>query len=170
MILLGFDPGMDCGIAVIKREGPRPELLFTQRVLTIPKHGDDSVRYARICRELALVVDLYRPRLVVIEDQKGVQVGAMGRGEFNGNNTKASVVVGCAIGIATDWDVPVQFVGAMRAKIALLGPGHGHADKKAVQRGVRIIFGLKADLSEPESDAVAIALSGRMLIRLTPNE
>lgn len=158
----GFDPSIaSCGIAAVYRHPGRYELLAAKRVAT--KASDPlELRVAIIGKELGALIRAFHPEVVGIEEQRQAQRGGFERGEFNYDNTKTLIVMGAAIMCAVDFGARPLLLSPQRAKIAVLGKGAGHADKKFVQARVMAMTGATR-IPLDASDAVAIAIAAAQL-------
>ena len=178
-VVMAIDPGIrHVGVGIVARYGGRLDLVDSAHIDTEADEDIDDrerriwLRLARLCKE-------YRPGMVGYEDQRGVNVAArmnakrafaaMKRGEeapdlgFGGNNDPVFEVVGIAKAIAWSCGSQLFRYTAQQAKIAVLGKGNGHAEKKSVRDAVRRYFpgyetlmGRVIDLNE--SDAIAGAI------------
>lgn len=155
MIVLGVDPSITaCGLGVVDRATRAILLIETIRSDT---SESDEVRFRRIHARVCAAIRSTRARAVAVEEQRRVQAGAHGRGEFNANNSKVSIVVGIAMAAAWAHGFPVFMVTPQRAKIAVLGKGAGNADKSRVKAAVARMVGADGVFSADAADAVAIA-------------
>lgn len=161
MRIAGFDPGITSpGIALVTRLSVGYQL-DEHRVVRTKTKDHDLDRYHQIFRAVAEVLTKWHPVALVIEEQRGAQVGAFKSGQFNGDNSKTLIVVGAAMGAAFAYGVNVVMVRPQGAKIAVLGPKMGNADKKQVQAAVLAITG--AQVPQDAADAVALAIAGAQL-------
>lgn len=149
-IVLGIDPGtLVVGYGAVVAREPRPRLLAAgvlraQRASSVPE------RLGWIQREIAKILELVRPTVVVVEQafasrnpQSALRVGE-GRG----------VVLACASSFGA---AVVQYPPAV-AKRAVVG--NGCADKEQVGAMVREILGVsELPGSLDTSDALALALT-----------
>lgn len=161
MIVLGVDPSITaCGLGVVDRDSRKVLLLETVRSDT---SESDEARYRRIHARICAAIRSTRARAVAVEEQRRVQAGAHGRGEFNANNSKVSIVVGIAMAAAWAHGFPVFMVTPQRAKIAVLGKGAGNADKARVKAAIERMLGDGALFSRDAADAAAIACAPSIL-------
>jgi len=162
VIVLGADPSITAlGIGVVDRS--TREVLHLETVRSDTDEPDEA-RYLRIYRRLCSVIRAKRVVAVAVEEQRRVQVGAQKRREFNGNNSKVSIVVGLVMGAAWAHGLPVFVVTPQCAKNAVLGKGNGNAKKQQVKAAVRNMLGDDAGVfSADAADGVAIACAPSLL-------
>ena len=162
MIVLGVDPSITaCGICVVDRTTRSVLMLDTVRSDT---SETDEARYRRIYSRICGSIRKGRAVALAVEEQRRVQAGAHGRGEFNANNSKVSIVVGLAMAAAWAHGLPCFVVTPQRGKIAVLGKGHGNAKKDEVKRAVeRMKRASEATFSTDAADAVGIACAPSMI-------
>ena len=151
MRILGIDPGFDrLGIAVVEKErGERERVLFSACVTTSAK-DHFAKRLRSVVLEAARVMKEWKPDIVALEtlllakNQKTAMRVAETRG--------ALIYVAEGLGIPSKEYSPSQ--------IKLSAGGHGRADKKDVERMVRLLVSFpKEDVLDDEIDAVAVALT-----------
>lgn len=173
-VVLAIDPGLRfCGYGIIARAAGRLQHRASGHVET-PTDWDLERRQRFIWRALDRLIRQHNPALIAWEDQAGVsaaaresqkrQVEAAKRGRtvkafhFSADNDGVTEVVGIVKCLAFHYGIPLHKVQPRSAKVALLGPGHGSADKDDVRRAVRMIFRLH-DVSEHGADAVAVGVT-----------
>lgn len=160
-VAAGFDPGMSPGIAAVTRTANGYQLLHAGTLRTTASQPFEQ-RCAYIFRHLSLLLRTHSPSILAIEDQRGVQAGLRMRGadgrEVHAGSSKTLIMVGLAIGCAEAYGVPWCLVQPKRVKIAVLGKGHGSAEKKQVQAAIEAITGKR--VAQDAADASAIAIAG----------
>ncbi len=149
MFVLGVDPGLTrCGYGVVSRSGRHLEAVAAGVVRTDPA-DDPAVRLAELHREVAALVEEYRPDEVAVERvlfQVNVR-SAMQTGQASGVVMAAAAAAGCPVTLYS----PNEVKGAVA--------GWGGADKDQVEQMVRSQLGLTTRLRPVDAaDAVAVAL------------
>ena len=149
MFVLGVDPGLTrCGYGVVSRTGRRLEAVAAGVIRTDPG-ADTAVRLAELHREVAALIDEYRPDEVAVERvlfQVNIRT-AMQTGQASGVAMAAAATAGC----------PVTLYSPNEVKNAVAG--WGDADKDQVEQMVRGQLGLTTPLRPVDAaDAVAVAL------------
>ncbi len=176
MISLGLDPGYaKLGLGIVERTKQNRLVLLHIETITTEADQDDEVREAHIWARLQWAMLEFRPAVFGYEDQLPAQTGARmaqqrmlravkqgkapeGALGFNASNDKVIETVGAAKGCARAYGARIVRVSTQQAKIALLGPGNGHAEKEEVKEAVRRIFGYTKVFSSHGADGVAIAV------------
>ncbi len=160
-IFAGFDAGISSpGLGVVTRL-PAGYRLEAHRVVRTKPRDTLEARCRLIFQAIAEVLTTWHPLALVIEEQRGAQVGAFQRGQFNADNSKTLVTVGVAMGAAFAYGIPVVLLTPKRGKLAVCGPKMGNADKKQVQDAVFRITGAK--VPQDAADATAFAIAGSQL-------
>lgn len=161
MIVVGVDPSIAaCGIAAVDRA---PRKILHLETVRSDTDSTDAARFQHIYARICTVLRATRARAIVVEEQRRVQAGAHGRGEFNANNSKTMVVFGLACAAAWAHGFPVFVVTPQQAKNAVLGKGNGNAKKPQVKAAVLRMLGPDAGrFSADAADAVAIACAVSM--------
>lgn len=149
MIILGIDPGFDrVGWAVIEKKPTTTTLLMCGAVTT-SKKDILPVRLAEIHDELQSVIDQFHPEVASIESL------------FFTNNVTTGIPVAEARGVIVmtchsnglkiqEWTPP-----QVKSSVA----GDGRADKKAVEKMVRLIVkNVPPKVLDDTIDAIALAL------------
>ena len=116
--------------------------------------------------ELALRIDrvmnTHCPDVLSYENQQGVEVAMQRDGTGSNFHSRllheVSGMLRFAARCSLDEPIPCYSPQPRSIKVALLGKGHASADKKAVQRGVEMLFGVRA--SSHVCDAIATAVCG----------
>lgn len=148
--MLGFDPGTaNTGWGVVERRGNR---------LTSPAHGcivtsardETHVRLRRIYDEACLLIERFRPDVVVIEEL------------FVNVNVRTALAVGQAKGVlyvaASELAMPPCEYSPLQVKRAVTG--YGRASKTQMQEMTKVILGLPS-IPRPDhaADALAVAIA-----------
>lgn len=148
MILIGLDPGsVRLGYGVIRVDGPRLHYVGAG-VITAPAGWEKYRRLGEIGRELAGVLEEYKPAAAAIE--AGFVKGQMG-----------ALVSGAARGVAAylciSRGIPVtEYAPATVKKGA---GGRGNATKGQVGQVVQLRLGLRTLPEEDATDALAVAIT-----------
>lgn len=151
MRILGIDPGFDrLGVAVVEKErGERERVLFSTCITTSAKDTFPT-RLLAVTKETEHIIKKWRPdavameTLIVTKNQKT----AMRVAETRGALTYIAALSG----------LPVYSYAP--SEIKLSAAGHGRADKKDVERMVRLLVSFpKEKVLDDEIDAVAVAIA-----------
>lgn len=151
MRILGIDPGFDrLGIAVVEKErGERERVLFSTCVTT--SATDPFAKRLRVVvGEAERVMKKWKPDIVALETLlvSKNQKTAMRVAETRG----ALIYVTEILGIPSREYTPTE--------IKLSAGGHGRAEKKDVERMVRLLVSFpKEHVLDDEIDAVAVAIT-----------
>lgn len=166
MLVLGVDPGtattgwgiikinkIKRKIADVKSKNSSLELVDYGCIVT-SKDSQMPERLHLLQRELEKLLLRYRPNAICVEQL------------FFGANARTAMTVGQARGVvmatAASFDIPFFEYQGLVVKLVI--GGHGRADKKQVERGVKRILGLRklakpaAGFKDDAVDAIAIAL------------
>lgn len=161
MIILGIDPGTartGWGVIKIPAKGGKNsiELLGYGCIITDKEDGVGK-RLTVLRRGLKKIINSYNPDIAVVERL------------FFGANSKTVMSVGQATGIiflvASESKLPVAEYTGLQVKLGVAG--HGRADKKLVQKKIRVILGVtprtvsfssKDHGWDDAADALAIAI------------
>ncbi len=149
MIVLGVDPGTAAvGFGIVESGGPTARHIGHGCLTTSP---DVSLpeRLLRIHDGIAALVERHAPDVVAVE-----------RVYFS-RNAQTAIAVGHARGVillvAAEHGLPV--VEATPNEVKLAVTGSGAADKRQVQRMVKVVLGLDAEpRPDDAADALAIAI------------
>ena len=155
MLILGIDPGTaTTGYGLIKASENKIEAL-TFGLIETDKDGDFGKRLIKINDELDSIIKKLKPDVISIERL------------FFANNAKTAMTVGRAIGVIVftaaknNIDIFEYAPGTIKKQIA----GNGRADKKDIQKALRVIFGAKIRSKnhkrthfDNSADALAVAL------------
>jgi crossover junction endodeoxyribonuclease RuvC len=147
--VVGIDPGLTAlGIAVVARDGRRPEIVFADTVRT-PRDLEEPMRLRMIHEALRAAISAYRPSSVAVE-----------RVMWNRNQQSALHVAratGVVLLAAAEAGLSVEEYGPLEVKMAVTG--QGNADKAQVRDALARLHGLHDVPDQPDAaDAVAVAL------------
>lgn len=161
MIVIGWDPGTaNLGYGVLELSPSRTRCLA---------HGNVGERSDRGVREqlraLAQTIDelmnRWTPEVMGYEDQAGVEVAMQRDGTgSNYSSRRLHEVTGMLTYAATcslAESIPLYVTQPRSIKVAVLGRGHGGADKKAVQSWIDRMFGIKSNQHGADALGAAIA-------------
>lgn len=152
MVILGIDPGTaTTGFGVIKTQknkGLRPEVIDYGCILTSPKQTAGE-RLQIIHREILKLIKKYEPGALAIENV------------YFFKNLKTAMPVSEAKGVillsAAQKKIPVYAFTPLQVKMTIAG--YGRAEKKQVQKMIKILLGLKEiPKTDDAADALGIAL------------
>lgn len=150
MIILGIDPGTtQIGFGVIKNEGNRFETL---NYGVIKNSGKDKLLdYKNTSKAISKIIKRYNPNIASVEKL------------FFFKNQKTIMSVGEMRGVImltlANHNLPILEFTPLQVKQSL--SGYGRADKKQVQRMIRLILGIKEEIRPDDAtDALAIAICG----------
>ncbi len=149
MIVLGIDPGTAITGYGLVREENGQAVALAYGAITTPSDLPLPGRLKQIQRDLAAVVEQYRP------DQSAVEQ------LFFNKNVRTALAVGHARGVVlltlAQANLPVYEYTPLQVKLAVTG--NGRADKGQVQQMVTLLLGLsKIPKPDDVADALAIAL------------
>ena len=186
MIILGVDPGYDrVGVGIIEASNGLDNYIYSDCILTDKK--DTFVnRLSHINRSLSLILNQYRPDLLVIESlffAKNVKT-AMDVAQARGSilltlNTYIESIQTLNKNERYTKNLTVKHVDLLELtpmQIKLSLAGNGHADKKSVSYMVYQILKLDTNINfinknknkilDDEIDALSIALAGHQYQKL----
>lgn len=149
-IILGIDPGYDrVGWAVGRGTGPQPIILCFGCIQT-PQKISLSQRYQLIDHQLSEVISIHQPQELAIETL------------YYSKNKKTALQVSEARGVilscATRHHLHIFEYAPNQIKLAVTG--YGHADKKAVEKMVRLQLTISEEkIIDDVIDALAIVLT-----------
>jgi len=150
MLILGIDPGIAItGYGLIEAENKRKFSCITYGCITTKPDFHSEIRLKKLYKELNLLIKKYKPKKLSIEKI------------YFFKNLKTFVPVSQAKGVillaAAYNKIPVSEFTPLEVKMAVTG--YGKADKKQVQKAVRVILDLKETPSPDDAaDALAIAI------------
>jgi crossover junction endodeoxyribonuclease RuvC len=149
LLILGIDPGSRyTGWGVLQWQGDQQRLVGDGLLASRPKLGLPE-RLAGLQREIAELVDRYRPDAAAVETP------------FSGMNPRSLIVLaqarGAILAALASGGLAVLEYSPAEVKIAIAG--NGRADKKEVARMVRLLLRLgDQGRAADTTDAIAIAL------------
>ena len=151
MKILGIDPGMAIvGYGMIEINAGKEDInLLTSGSIQTDKKLSDSKRLLEISRDLAQILDMYKPDCASVEKL------------FFFKNQKTIIPVaearGVILAVLEKFNIPVYEYTPMEVKQVLTG--YGRAEKKEVDRMVRLALDTE-DLPKLDDtvDAIAIAI------------
>lgn len=145
-IILGIDPGIaDTGYGVVREEAGKLSCLCYGTIKTLPT--DDLITRLDILHcELDTIIKKYQPGLASIEQL------------FFNKNVRTALIVGQARGVVLltlkQNNIPISEFTPSQIKQAV--SAYGKANKKQVQKMVKLILGLK-EIPQPDDAADALA-------------
>jgi crossover junction endodeoxyribonuclease RuvC len=150
MIILGIDPGVATTGYGLIQTGQNGAIRFIDYGCIITKAGGNpSARLKDIYRELMALIRQYKPHEVAIEEI------------FFYRNAKTAISVGQSRGVvllaaANSKKRVFQYTPL---QVKQMVAGHGLSDKKAIQKTVKKMLGLK-EIPKPDdaADALAVAI------------
>ncbi|MDI3496019.1 MAG: crossover junction endodeoxyribonuclease RuvC [Patescibacteria group bacterium] len=145
-IILGIDPGIaDTGYGVIENTAGKLKCLVYGSIKTEAKE-ELSARLIILHQELEKIIVRYKPQVVAIEKL------------FFNKNVKTALIVGQARGVVmltiSRHHLPICEFTPSQIKQAV--SSYGQADKKQVQKMVKLILNLK-EIPRPDDAADALA-------------
>lgn len=150
MIIIGIDPGTtQIGFGVIRNEGNRFEALAYG---IIKNSGKDKLAdYKNTSKTISKLIKKHSPDFASVEKL------------FFFKNQKTVMSVGEMRGVIiltlANHNLPILEFTPIQVKKAI--SGYGRADKKQVQRMVRLVLGIKEEIKPDDAtDALAIAICG----------
>ena len=150
MIVLGIDPGYDrIGVAIVKKNNPKEEVLFSTCLTTNPKDSFED-RLLFVGKELEKIIKKWKPKALSIEEL------------FFHTNKKTASRVSEARGMIIYVSVlnKLKIFEYTPLEIKTTITGHGRADKEQVQTMVLKLVNLSQKPKfDDEVDAIATALT-----------
>lgn len=149
MIVIGIDPGTRfTGYGVVKKQGNKLARLTSGRIVAGTSKDPLPERLAKIYAGLHDVLTDYKPDHGSLE------------GIFHARNAMSSLKLGHARGVSmlTLQLHDVELHEYSPASIKQAVTGNGRASKDAVEQMVRLVLGIRGELVEDESDALAAAI------------
>lgn len=150
MRIIAIDPGYDrLGVAILERVSGADKLVFSTCILT-NKTDELPVRIASAGRDLAAILETYRPTVLGIETlffNKNIKTG-MAVAEMRGVCLYLAITHGCT----------VEEYSPQQIKVAVTG--YGNSDKAAVTMMVkRLVRGVPETAVDDEYDAIATGIT-----------
>lgn len=148
MTILGVDPGYGIlGYGILEKNGNKIKHI-THGVITTKKEIEMPNRLSYIYTEFVKLIDTYTPDVCAIESL------------FFYNNSKTAIRVGEARGVillaVSQKNIPLKEFTPYQVKNNVTG--YGRADKKQVQKMMKILLNLK-DIPKPDDAADALAVA-----------
>ncbi|MFH0856278.1 MAG: crossover junction endodeoxyribonuclease RuvC [bacterium] len=150
-IILGIDPGFAItGYGIIEVAGKSDIKMIDYGCITTESKYEFPERLEILHNELEAVIKKYDPSLIAVEEL------------FFCKNVKTALMVGHARGVillgAIQNKIPLAELTPLQVKQGITG--YGKADKRQMQKMVKIILGLK-EIPSPDdaADALAIAIT-----------
>lgn len=156
MIILGIDPGTaTTGYGVIQKikktaKGQGEIKCLGYGIISTSPSMSDGERLKKLHLEISRLIKKYKPMVFAVENI------------YFFKNLKTAFPVSQAKGVillaAADKKIPIYEFTPLQAKMATTG--YGRADKKQVQKMVKVLLGLK-EIPRPDdaADALAIAIT-----------
>lgn len=149
MIIAGIDPGTaTTGWGIIRKKKNKLKCLGFGTIKTNPTLSDGN-RLKKINNELNKIIKKHKPKIIAIENI------------YFFKNLKTAMPVSQAKGVilltAAKKKIPVQEFTPLQIKMVITG--YGKADKKQIQKMVKILLDLK-EIPKPDdaADGLAVAL------------
>ena len=155
--VLGVDPGLaSCGLAVLSRDGARPEIVWTDTVRT-PAGLAEAARLRALHEAVTAAIREHAPGSLAVERVMW------------GRNVGSAMSVARATGVvllaASQAGLQTEEYAPLEVKMAVVGVGN--AAKETVRRALVRTHGLAGVPDEPNAvDAVAVALCHLQQARL----
>jgi len=152
MLIIGIDPGIaTTGFGLINVKDKRRFSCVDYGCIITKSNSPTEVRLKKLYEELNQLIRKYKPKKMFVEKI------------FFFKNLKSFVPVSEAKGVillsAAFNEIPLSEFTPLEVKMAVTG--YGKADKKQVQRAVKLTLGLKKSISPDDAaDALAIAICG----------
>lgn len=154
--VLGLDPGIArVGVALLAGSPRQPRLLACATITT-PRGEDPGARLVTIAKAVETFIRRFRPDVVAMEKL------------FFQTNVKTALGVSEARGVLrlTCARAGLRLIEFTPNEVKQAVTGNGQADKRAIQKMVRLILGLRTPIrSDDAADAAAIALTGALRLR-----
>jgi len=147
-IILGIDPGYArVGIGLVQQEGSKYFCLHYECIET-NKTLNFNQRLFSISTKLNQIIKKYKPEIAVVEKL------------FFAKNATTAIDVGQARGVIllTLFNHGIDTYELTPLEVKRFVSGYGKADKKQIQRVVKMILGLK-EIPQPDDAADALALA-----------
>jgi crossover junction endodeoxyribonuclease RuvC len=162
LIAIGWDPGTaNLGYGVLDLGPSHARCLAHGNVGQSSERGVDE-QLDSLASQIDALMNRWTPELMGYEDQAGVEVAMQRDGTgSNYSSRRLHEVTGMlrfAARCSLAEPIPLYVTQPRSIKVAVLGRGHGGADKKAVQRWIDRMFGIKSN--QHGADALGAALAG----------
>lgn len=144
MTILAIDCGIEKnGYAVFKNKK-----YLTSGLITTSKKNTDEVRIKKLYLQLKNIISQYKPKFIILEQL------------FFFKNLKTAIRVsqaqGAIILLAAQNNIAIKYLTPLQVKQTITG--YGKADKKSVQKMLKLEFGLEIN-QDDQADAVALGLA-----------
>ena len=161
MIAIGWDPGTaNLGFGVLDLGPSWSRCLAHGNVGESSDRGIDAQLNA-LSRKIDQIMNEWTPEVMAYEDQAGVEVAMQRDGTgSNYSSRRLHEVTGMlrhAANTALSEPIPLYVPQPRTIKVAVLGKGHGGADKKAIQRWIDRMFGIQSTSHGADAIGAAIA-------------
>lgn len=148
MIILSIDPGIErTGFAIFDKQTNSSFKYLTSGLIKTDKNLDLHLRIEIVYRKLAEIIRKYKPGIMSLERV------------FFSKNQKTAITVGQSQGVllllAAQNGLKVHFFTPNEIKLAVTG--YGSADKKSVQKMLRLALRLGDDELKQDDQADAVA-------------
>lgn len=168
MIVIGWDPGTsNLGFGVLDLGPSHARCLAHGNVGQGSAHGPQAQLNA-LASKIDQIMQEHCPDLMAYEDQAGVEVAMQRDGTgSNYSSRRLHEVTGMlryAARCALSEPIPLYVPQPRSIKVAVLGRGHGGADKKSVQRWIDRMFGIVS--SSHAADAIGAAITAARMHRV----
>ena len=147
--MIGIDPGSRwTGYGIIDKKGNQLVRVASGRIKAGTSKDPLPQRLAVIHTELKAILDTYQPEEGAIE------------GIFHAKNAMSALKLGHARGVAMLMLhlAEIELHEYPPASVKQAVTGNGRAKKDTVEQMVRMMLGIRGDLVEDESDALAVAI------------
>lgn len=146
MIIIGVDPGTAItGYGVIESKGNKIKAIKYGCIAT-DKQSSTAERLGILYKELTKIIKKYKPKKIAVEDI------------FFFKNLKTAIKVSQARGVilaaAARIKIPIEEYTPLQIKQAV--SGYGRADKKQIQKMVKVLLNLK-EIPKPDDAADGLA-------------
>lgn len=170
MIAVGFDPGLaTLGFGVLDLQPASTRVLEYGDIGEPDAQLPNAERLNRICVKVDGIMNRWCPDVMGIEAQAGVHVGKDREGQPGHLSLRfvhaVTGILRMAACTALAEAIPCYEPQPVSVKVALLGRGHGHAEKAAIKAGVERLLGVKRPSSHA-ADALAVAICAVRLHRV----
>jgi crossover junction endodeoxyribonuclease RuvC len=149
MIILGIDPGSAVtGFGLVQQKYPNKIIHIDNGNISTSKKASFPDRLLTIHQALVEVIEKHRPQEVALENI------------FYAKNVRSALMLGHVRGVvmltAMQYELPLFEYAPTQVKQAVAG--YGRADKRQVQRMVKVLLNLPQEAPSDASDALAVAI------------
>jgi len=152
MIILALDSGVEkTGYSIFKKDKNIPngyEYVFSGLIKTLPTKSREK-RMEDIYNELSAIIKKYKPHKIILEQL------------FFFKNQKTAIQVsqsqGISLLVAAQNNIDVNYLTPLEIKYSITG--YGRADKKSIQKMIKMILKGKKIKQDDEADAIACGLA-----------